>query len=550
MRTAGSAARAVARGAAMVAVVGLVAAGCGSSSDDQGGSEGSAPGDGEVTAITVGGGEPVDGGRLVYGIEAETSGFDPYLDRFSPVGLLMGSAVYDPLAAFDADYVARPYLAEAIEPDDDATVWTITLREGVTFHDGTALDAAAVATHLQRAKESFLTQSAIRPIESIEATDDRTVTVTMSTPWVAFPVALTGQGGMVAAPSVEPGGHTSEPIGTGPFVISERTPDEHTLMAAYPDYWQEGLPHLAEVEFVPAPAVGDRLEGIQSGTFDMIHTTNEVVNDQLLAAAREGELQYVRDTGEQEELFVMFNTAAPPFDDLRLRRAAALAVDIDTYLAASAGELTEPADGVFSPGSSWYAPVDFPRDDPEAARALVDEYVAENGPVAAELSCSESEDSLVLCQSIADQWDEVGISTTIVGQGQTDLINFTIAGQYQSVLWRQFGSPDPDGDYHWWIGPVEGETSLNFSRNADPELDAALDEGRQSSDPEVRREAYRRVQERFAENVPYLWLERIGWVIVADDAVRDFPNQALPDGTPSAPFVNGIHRLTYAWLDR
>ena len=536
---------------ALVAVVGLALAGCSSDDGGDGGADGSTPpGGGDRTSITIEPtGAPRDGGKLAYGIEADTSGFDPYLDRFSPVGLLMGNAVYDPLAAFDDQFRAQPYLAERIEPDETATVWTITLRPDVTFHDGSPLDAQAVATHLERAKESFLTQSAIRPIDTIEVVDEVTVRVTMSSPWVAFPVALTGQGGMVPSPAVEPGGHTAEPVGTGPFVISERS-ETSTLMVRYDGYWQPGLPHLASVEFVPDSSVESRVAKLQDGTFDIIHSTNEVLNADLRAAAEAGELQYVRDTGEQEELFVMFNTAAPPFDDLRVREAAAYAIDLERYLEASAGSLTEPADGVFSPGSVWYEDVPFPRNDPERARALVEEYAAENGPVTAELSCSQAEDSLVLCQAVADMWGEVGIATDIRGQDQTDLINFTIAGQYQSVLWRQFGSPDPDGDYHWWIGPIEGETSLNFSRNADPDLDAALEAGRQGATDEERRAAYVTVQERFAANVPYVWLERIGWVIAADNAVREFQNQPLPDGTPSAPYVNGIHRLTGTWLDR
>lgn len=527
------------------------ACGGGGSDDDGGASTAVTTGSELTTSVTMpGGGAPVDGGKLIYGIEAETSGFNPYLDRFAPAGQLMALAVYDPLAAFDAEGVAKAYLAESITTDDGGSLWTIQLRPDVTFHDGSVLDAEALATHLERLKESFLTQSAVRPIDGVTVTGPLTVTVSMTTPWVTFPVALVGQAGVVPAPGVPEEQLSDAPVGTGPFSIGTRVRDESTSMVKNNAYWQAGLPHLDEVVFRPLQSVEDRGAAFRSGEIDMFHTTNEIVNAQLLGQAQAGELQYVRDTGEQEELFVMFNTAAPPFDDVRLRRAASYAIDVDKFLEVSGQGFSERAEGPFSPSSPWYADVEFPTGDPAQAEALVAEVEAETGPVTVELNCADSRDSLELCQQLADDWAVVGIDASIVGLQQDLLINYSIAGKYESVLWRQFGSPDPDGDQQWWIGPIEGQTSLNFSRIADPELDAALEAGRSTDDVAARKEAYTTVQERFADQAPYAFLERIGWVIIADNDVRDFQNQALPDGTASAPYVNGIHRVGYIWIDR
>jgi len=544
------------RAAAALACVALVAAvaACGS---DETADEGATTGndattsDDLATSVTIpASGDPVDGGKLVYGIEAETSGFNPYLDRFAPAGQLMALAVYDPLTAFDADGEARAYLAESITTEDGGRLWTIELRPDVRFHDGSPLDGEALAKHLRRLKDSFLTQSVVRPMDEVTVTGPLTITVAMTTPWVTFPVALVGQAGVVPAPNVAEEILTDAPVGTGPFVIGARVKNSSTTMVKNADYWQPGLPHLDQVVFRPAQAVEDRVASFRSGEIDIFHTTNEVLNADLLKRARAGELQYARDAGEQEELFVMFNTAAPPFDDVRVRRAASYAIDVDKFLQVSGQGFSERAEGPFSPSSPWYADVAFPIGDVEKAKALVAEVEAESGPVTAELNCADSRDSLELCQLLVDDWAAVGIGASIVGLQQDLLINYSIAGRYQSVLWRQFGSPDPDGDQLWWIGPVEGQTSLNFSRNADAELDAALERGRSTADVAERKEAYRAVQERFADRVPYVFLERIGWVIVADNDVRNFQNQALPDGTESAPYVNGVHRVAYIWIDR
>lgn len=538
---------------ALVALA-VLATACGGDEDvaeDQTSEASAAPSDELVTSVTIGArGTAQQGGRLAFGIEAETSGFDPYLDRFAPAGLLMAYAVYDPLAAFDDAGVAQPYLARTFDHNDDYTLWTIGLRDGVTFQDGSPVDAQAIATHLNRVRDSFLTQAAARPLQEATVVDPLTVEVSMSMPWVAFPVALVGQGGVVPAPSVAEGALSATPVGSGPFTIQERVVDDHTLMVRNDAYWQDGLPYLDEVDFRVLPLVEDRVAALKAGEVDLIHTTNEVLNAQLLEDARAGTLQYVRDTGEQEELFVMFNTAEPPFDDVRLRRAAAYAIDLDTFLQLSGKGYSQRADGVFDPESPWYAETEFPRDDPEQARTLVAEHEAERGPATVTLNCSNSQDSLTLCQELADRWAEVGIDTSVQGIEQDQLINSSIAGRYQVVLWRQFGSPDPDGDYQWWIGPQEGQTTLNFARIKDDELDAALNDGRSKPDVADRKDAYRRVQERFAELVPYVWLERIGWVIVADTDVRDFRNMALPDGGTSAPYVNGVFRLTATWIER
>ncbi|MCB1251321.1 MAG: hypothetical protein KDB36_18025 [Acidimicrobiales bacterium] len=132
---------------------------------------------------------------------------------------------------------------------------------------------------------------------------------------------------------------------------------------------------------------------------------------------------------------------------------------------------------------------------------------------------------------------------------QNTLIVDGIAGSYEAIIWRQFGAPDPDGDYQWWVSPQPGETSLNFSRNVDPEVDRALDDGRATTDPAQRAEAYRRLQERFDAANPYVWLLHTGWVIVAEPWVHDPVNVTLPDGAAAAPVANGVVRFTETWMD-
>lgn len=547
-------------------VAAVLAAGCSSGSGPSSGPDagpGTTAGPTARSAITVAPtGTPVDGGKLVYALEAETDGFDPATSRWAAVGLTMASAVFDPLATFDADGNTVPYLAESFEPSADYRTWTITLRSGVTFHNGQKLDADAVVLFLTKLKGSPLTGAAlgrVDPANPAEKVDDLRVRVNMTDPWVAFPLALTGQGGMVPAPeqlempdSAERG---ATPIGTGPFVMKEWARNERFVVTRNDAYWQQGLPHLDEVEFRPITDGETRVKALRDGDVNMLLTVVASQMESLTTLAEQGKVQVVTDTGEQEELFLMFNMAKAPMDDVRVRRAVAHAIDLDEYFRVSGDDPAWRADGPFSASSKWYQATDFPRYDVAEAKRLVDEYEAEKGPAKLTVMTTDTPDSRAIGQSFADMLNAIGIETQPLSYEQTEFITKGLFGQYDIAYWRQFGSPDPDGDYHWWISsnavpPGEGRLGLNFARLQDPEIDAALDTGRANPDEAVRKQAYADFQNRLTELVPYVWLDESVKLIAADPSVRDFVNGPLPDGRPSMPIVGGVVRLTHAWIQR
>jgi len=557
------------RGAGIVSAaiaIALLSASCGSSTTDGSGSKGpegtAAAVDSAKTDITVKPAETAKrGGTLVYGIEADTDGFDPGVNRWAAVGLIMAGAVFDPLAAYDDKGAAKPYLAESFSADKDFRKWTIKLRPGVKFHNGEAVDADAVGAHIARMRRSPLSGPAMDPIDEKEPytkTDDLTLVVNMNSPWVAFPVALTGQGGMVPAPEMlaiaDTATRASNPIGSGPFVFKEWTPNMKMVVTRNPAYWRSGLPYLDSVEFRPLSDPVTRVGALQKGDVNMLLSTSRSSIDDLERFAKDGTAQVVRDRGPQEKLFLMFNMSKPPFDDVRVRRAVAHAIDLDEYSRASGDDPAWQTDGLFDASSPWYTDTDFPRLDIAKAKALVDEVTKTTGPIKTTVAASDAPDSLAVGQSFAQMLKAVGIEASVVAYPQSELITKVLFGQYDTVYWRQFGSPDPDGDFHWWIGknavkPGEGGLGLNFARLQDKEVDDALTKARQNPDINVRKEAYAVVQKRFAELVPYVWLDLSVKVIGADMNVRGITNGPLPDGTASMPVTGGVTRLAQVWLD-
>jgi peptide/nickel transport system substrate-binding protein len=543
--------------AALILPLVLLAA-CGGSDDDGGGDEEGAP---PTTTARVGAeeaeGDPVEGGTLVIGVEAETDGWDPTANNWAVSGHLAGNLVYDSLAMFDENGEAQPYLAESFTPNDDFTEWTITLRPDITFHNGEPLNATAVKANLDAFKSSGLAGPVYSAVDSFEVVDDLNVRVLMNMPWATFPVALTSQAGYMIAPAALADGSTNqEPVGTGPFVFESWTPDSSFNVVKNEDYWQEGKPYLDAVEIRPIIPPDQRNDSLNTGGIDMLHTSDPNAIEDLRTLADAGDIELVEDGAGGEESFIMFNTEAPPVDDVNVRRALAHAVDLNAYVEVVDVGVRSPARSPFIETSPWHseeAVEAYPEYDPAAATALIEEYEAENGPV--EIVLKDTPGNETELAFIQQQWEAVGVDveTQIVEQG-THIVD-TLAGDYQAVGWRLFGNPDPDGEYVWWdidnANPI-GEIALNFARFRNEDMQAAMDAGRSTTDFDERKAAYDEAQTIMNENVPYMWEDHTLWVFAGVPTLRNMAWYALPDGEPGLGVYAGFPgatKLTDLWID-
>ncbi len=246
-------------GASLVAF-GLLAAACGS--DDSGSSAGTTAAGGAGTTAAGGAATtaastetPTPGGKLVYGIEADTgSPWEPSKALFAISGHTVIRSIYDSLAIATVDGQVVPYLAESITPNADYTVWTIKARSGVTFHDGTPFDGAAIVDNLVRQTKSFLTGKYLSDVATnpdgspqIVATDPMTAQITMKRPWVPFPTYLTGTIGYMASPTWMKAADAdaaleAKPVGTGPFVFKDYKPGESFDRDQEPELLEQALP--------------------------------------------------------------------------------------------------------------------------------------------------------------------------------------------------------------------------------------------------------------------------------------------------------------------
>jgi peptide/nickel transport system substrate-binding protein len=276
-------------------------------------------------------------------------------------------------------------------------------------------------------------------------------------------------------------------------------------------------------------------------------------------ATRAGKLQSVQNQGETEEAFVQLDLATPPFDNLTARQAVAAATDQQSYIATVDQHVTAPVTNVFREGTPYYREAPYQGYDLDKAKALVKAYEQETGkPLAFSFLTLPISDARLQSQFLKQAWEQAGMKVDIVEEEQSKVIIDAVTGKYQAVAWGQFGSPDPDYDYVWWISdnaaPV-GQLGLNIARNKDPEIDRALRAARASDDAAVRKDAYATVAARLNQDLPYIWLARGRYLVFAANSVRGLTNGPLPDGQPAHPMggpggFSFVTFLTATWLDR
>jgi ABC-type transport system substrate-binding protein len=484
--------------------------------------------------------EPVAGGEITWGLTNDGTGFDT-TQAVHPGTIRVITALNDSLVGLDTDADWQPNLAESLTPNDDFTVWTITMREGLTFHDGEPVDGAAVAANLQAFKDSPTTGFAFANVESITVVDELSVEVKMFAPWAAFPHGLVGQPGWMVSPATI--GTNDTFVGTGPFMLESWIPGDSARVVRNPNYWRadEGLPYLDAINFKFLVDQTVKRQALEAGDVEgYISPGDEDIIDFL---EDDGVDVWIGTAGGNEYAWIL-NTTAPPFDDPRVRKAVAHAIDQQFLIDTFRSGLTTPADGPLNPSSRWYTANGYPDFDPDAARALVDEYEAEVGPIVFEVSAEPNASVLEVIDVMHTFLADVGIESTTkeIGPGQSAIT--AILDDFQAFSWFQFGPNDPDGFYTFFhsSGGV-----LNWSNLVSSKIDDGLDIGRENEDPATRAEGYALFLEGLGEEVPIIWIDHLNGV----EAAVTIPELhgigtpgVLPDGTPALPMTNGSF---FAW---
>ncbi|MFV0257910.1 MAG: ABC transporter substrate-binding protein, partial [Acidimicrobiales bacterium] len=547
-------------------------------------------------------GEPVRGGTLVYGVEADSANpWAPYAVSCAISCRMILGTVADSLFITQDDGTIVPYLLASAEPNEDHTVWTLTVRDGIRFHDGTPMDGEAVAYNIRTCWKSPLTGPAFLGLTDVTA-EGQTVTMTYANPEAAGPKASLREeqcGFMFSKAWLETlpnnpllseeekataTGDPSKPIGSGAFRFVSYTPGNGNSFVTErnDDYWRgdgegstgEGYPYLDGIEYVVAVDIQGRSNGLQSGQFNIIHTANadEIAkfeadaNFFTLEANDYGETSYILlndAVGENPTLAAIRGVptlemdptganATSPLIHLSCRKALAHAIDRDRIAQERYAGLVTPASGPFPPGSMGYLEdAGYPAFDIEAAKADWETCKQDVGTNPVQLTFNTTNDpfNVETNELTASMWrdafgEELQVSISPVEQGQ--YIGLALAGKFQAQSWRNHGGVDPTEQWYWWnsatASPIAADGSdlaLNFGRFQDPEMDAQFEIIRQNPDPAARQAAAEEVNRLFAKNVWNFWYVWTLWGVIANPNVQHITSIPIPDAGDSIPIIGG-----------
>lgn len=316
--------------------------------------------------------------ELVVGMQLEPPHLDPTGSAAAAIDEIVYANLFEPLVRIDSSGAIVPGLAERWSVSPDGLTYRFELRKGAKFHDGTALDSGDVKFTLDRARAADSTNAQkayFTPIANVETPDPHTAVVTLSRPDGLFLFHM-GMGDSVIVAPESAGTNKQKPVGTGPFKLDRWAAGDRVVLVRNPDY-DGRKPALERVtfRFINDPAV--QVASLLSGDVDTIPQFG--VYEQLGQFRNDPRFTVMEGTGEGEAILAT-NNARKPFDDVRVRRAMAHAIDRKTLIEGAMFGTAKPIGTHFAPHHPAYVDLTgLYAHDVAKAKALLAEAGFPNG---------------------------------------------------------------------------------------------------------------------------------------------------------------------------
>ena len=467
---------------------------------------------------------------LRIGLGEDPDALDPTTAR-TFVGRIVFASLCDKLFDIGPHMEIVPQLATGYRWAPDNKALTITLRQGVLFHDGEKMDAAAVKYSLERHLKlpGSNRKGEISAVTSIDVIDDHTVTLNLATPFAPLLAQLTDRAGMVLSPKAAAAAgekFSAHPVCAGPFKFVERVAQDRIVLERFDQYWDKDKIHLDRIIFLPIPDASVRLANLQSGGLDMIERVAPSDLAQLKGNAKVKTASIV-ELGYQTITLNLANgpgAASPLAKDPRIREALDLALDRDA--------LNEVVfEGQFAPGNQWVPPTSPyyvkelppPKRDLAKAKRLLKE--AGHSEISVDFMVPNDSLQMQVAQVIQAMAKEAGITLDIHATEFASSLNLAEKGEFGAYLFGWSGRIDPDANLYNFLA-CKG--TLNYSHYCNGAVDREIDAAREVTDPAERLKHYAKVAEQVLKDRPVLYLYHRQWIYGFTTRLTGFT--PLPDG--------------------
>jgi peptide/nickel transport system substrate-binding protein len=461
------------------------------------------------------------GGTVRIGLDGEPDMLDPSLAR-TLVGRNVFNAICEKLYDVNEQLEVVPQLAEDLpEVSEDGLTATMTLRTGLTFADGTTLDAQAVKMSLDRHRtiEGSARASELSSVSSVEVVDPRTVQVTLDEPFSPLAAVLADRAGMIMSPTALKSGteFAAAPVCVGPFKFASRVAQDRIEVVKDPKYYAADQVKLDKIVYLTIADDNTRFNNLRSGDIEVGYDIDPINVDEsrtldslrLIMNESLGYQGITINVGNVDGVGQAPRRRPGPLaSDGRVREALSMSIDREALNRTVFRGHYTPACGPISPASplSSDAAQECPEHDPQGARRLLAEAGAPV-PLPLSLIVDNTPRGRRIGEAIKSMTAEGGFDVQIEPTEFASSLDVTDAGRFEAFQLGWSGRVDPDGNIASFL---RTRGSLNISGYSDPEVDKLISDARTNPDVAERKRLYGELVGKLHEDWPliYLWRQK------------------------------------------
>ena len=467
-----------------------------------------------AAALPVAAGTSTDGkesNSVTVGISQEIDSLDPHSTAYAGTREVLFN-LFEGLVKATSEGEVEPAVASDYQVAEDARSITFTLREGITFHDGSLVTAQDVKYSIERYAQIQGSDSAFGDFEELVIIDENTVQINLSKANSEFIFELT----CAIMPESNDAQLNTDPIGTGPFKFVSYTPGESLIVEKYEGYWKEDCPYLDQVTFKLVSDATTAVYELNAGTLDIYQylTADEVysLNDNFNVL--EGNINYV------QALFL--NNAVEPLNDIRVRQALCYAVDRDLINAMIFDGKSHIIGTNMIPGAAAYY-----NSDTETTYShnieKAKELLAEAGyPDGFELTITVPNNYApheAAAQVIVECLAEINVTAKI------ELVEFTTwhsdvytDRNYEATVVSVDGRLAPNS----WFGRYVSDAAKNFINYDNEEYDEIYEKAITTIDNDEKIVYYKQLQQNLTDNAASVYIEDASNLVAINSALDGY----------------------------
>ncbi len=440
---------------------------------------------------------------------------DPW-DANDTLSQAVAKSFYQGLFGFNEKMELQPVLAESYEVTPDGLEYTMKLRKGVKFHDGTDFKADAVKANFDRVtnpENKLKRHNLYSNVGKTEVIDDYTVKFTLKKPFSPFINQLAHPSAVMISPTAlkKYGKDIAfNPVGTGPFEFVEWNQTDHMLVKKNANYWKAGLPKVDSIKWIPVVDNNARSAMIRTGE---AHFTYPLPYEQAKVVEKEAGIDVVGAPSIVHR-YLSMNMNQKPFNDPKVRQAINYAINKEALAKVAFSGHAIPAEGVLPQGVDYNVKLGPWPHDVKKAKELLAEAGYPNGFETTLWSAYNHTTAQKVIQFIQQQLAQVGIKAQVqaleAGQ-RVERVESAQDPKTAPVRIYYVGWSSSTGEADWALRPLlHGEYSpprqFNTAYYNNPKVNAGIDKALVVTDRAEKAKIYKEVQEEIWKDAPWAFL--------------------------------------------